>query len=279
MQRPGYNPTRRNRNIGTDKAGYGQNNRLVIPEAWADDRLFYEKLVDPIEIEVPVRSVSVHIIVEPPQTGFVHACTIDDIVHVMRMIPVEHFAPIKVIVLRQPKRKERILSPVWGRLVYWSNIGVHSGPTIYLESQDIARAKKWTTSLDPDGARELERLLDDGHSVRFNRRHHLIASTPDSVRKTQLYRTLPHEIGHYVDYLRSVEEPSRDDYDRHYELSKLYWKKPPQEREAFAHRYADEFRARMTREGRLPFERIVDEAAMRRQGLLPEWFLLPSTTG
>ena len=31
MNRRGYDPTRRNRNIGTAKAGHGQDNRLVIP--------------------------------------------------------------------------------------------------------------------------------------------------------------------------------------------------------------------------------------------------------
>ena len=30
--RAGYNPNRRNRNLGTKKAGHGQANRLVIPD-------------------------------------------------------------------------------------------------------------------------------------------------------------------------------------------------------------------------------------------------------
>lgn len=65
MKRPGYNPTRRNRKIGTKHAGFGQNNKLVIPWAWADDRIFYERLVDPVIVEIQVRSVSKHIIIEP----------------------------------------------------------------------------------------------------------------------------------------------------------------------------------------------------------------------
>ncbi len=90
MNRPGYNATRRNRNIGTEKTGHGQDNRLVIPWAWADDRIFYERLVDPIEVPVKVRSVSTHIIVEPPLRGFVHACTVDDILRVLQLMSVRN---------------------------------------------------------------------------------------------------------------------------------------------------------------------------------------------
>jgi hypothetical protein len=190
----------------------------------------------------------------------------------LHFIPVAHFQAIKAIVLRQPKRKERILSPVWGRLVYWSEIGDHSGPAIYLEAQNVTRPAKWNKSLTPDLARELERLREDGHLITSDRRHHVISGGLDSIRNTQLYRTLPHEVGHYVDYLQSVEEPGRDDCETRLTLNTLYHNKPGQEKESFAHRYADEFRAGKVRDGRLPFERIVDEDKMRRLGMAPEWF-------
>ena len=230
MNRPGYNPTRRNRNIGTENAGYGQNNRLVIPAAWADDRRYYEKLVNPIEVAVKVRSVSLQILVEPPLIGFAHACTIDDIEHLLQLVPVAHFQAFRLIVLRQPKRKERNLSPTWGRWVYWSNIGVHSGSAIYLEAQDLSRPIRWSTSLTPDYARELDRLHEDGHMVSSGKRSHLITCTLDSTRRTQLYRTLPHEIGHYVHYLQTVEEPSRDDIDKWLGLDKRYRTSPRRKR-------------------------------------------------
>ncbi len=273
MQRPGYNPTRRNRNIGTQKAGHGQNNRLVISAAWADDRIFYEKLVNPVEIPVSVGSVSLHLLVEPTLSGFAHACSVDDLVHVLQMLPVAHFDAIKLIVLRQPKRKEQILSPCWGRLVYWSDIGRHSGPAIFLEAQDIGRPVKWSTSLSPDLALELDRLRQDGHSIVSDKRHHVIHSTLDSVRRTQLYRTLPHEVGHYVDYLQSVEQPSGDDYDKWFSLNQRYHNKASQEKESFAHRYADDFRDRKTADGQLPFDRILDDDKMKRFRMNPEWFV------
>lgn len=248
---------------------------MVIPQSWDDwlkGRMFYEKLVDPVEVSVKARSVPLTILVEPPQAGFAHACTVDDIVQLLQLIPVAHFEKTKLIVLRQPKRKERILASVWGRLVYWSEIGKHSGAAIYLEARNVSRPRKWGKSLTPDWARELDRLREDGHEITSDKRNHLISSTLDSVRSTQLYRTLPHEVGHYVDYLRSVEYPSRENVDKWLRLNDLYHGKPEQEREAFAHRYADEFRQRETDRGFLPFDRILDADRIRQQGLEPEWF-------
>jgi hypothetical protein len=276
MHRPGYNSTRRNRNIGTPKAGHGQNNRLVIPGIWADNRFFYEKLVDPVDVLIKIQSVEIHVLVEQVTPGFAHACTIDDIVRLLELIPVAHLQAIGLIVLRQPKRKERIISLVWGRLVYWSEIGDLSGPAVYLEAQDLSRPAKWKKSLDPESARELERLRKDGHTITSDKRHHSITATLDSVRNTQLYRTLPHEIGHYVDYLRSVEALGRSDGNKWLSLNTLYQNRPTQEKEAFAHRYADEFCRKQYRRGNLPFDRIIDERKMRRLKLKPEWFDAPN---
>ena len=269
---PGYNPTRRNRNIGTKHAGYGQDNKLVIPWAWADNRIFYERLVDPVVVEIQVGSVSKHVIIEPTIKGFIHACTVDDIQRLLELIPVEHINDITAFVLRQPKRKEQILSSVWGRLIYSSDLCGFSGPTVYLEAQNFEQPLKWSKSLTPEGAKELERLREDGHVVVTDKRQHIINSTLDTIRNTQLYRTLPHEIGHYVDYLTKVEEPSKDNFDLWSVLNDKYHSRPSQERESFAHRYADEFRKQQIAIGAIPFERIFDDAKMRAVGLDPGWF-------
>jgi hypothetical protein len=42
MQRPGWNPVRRNRNVGTAKQGRGRDNRMVIPSNWHDSRTFWQ---------------------------------------------------------------------------------------------------------------------------------------------------------------------------------------------------------------------------------------------
>jgi len=39
-----YNPTRRNRNIGTAKQGHGSNNKLTIPSPCVVSKDFYERL-------------------------------------------------------------------------------------------------------------------------------------------------------------------------------------------------------------------------------------------
>ncbi len=273
MNRRGYDPTRRNRSIGTAKAGYGQDNRLVIPGHWADRREFYEKLDHPITVRVSAGGVALRILVEPPLPGFAHACTIDDVVQVLGRVPMRHFKDIRVIVLRQPKRKQRILRPVWGRLVYFSDLDGYSGPAVYLEAQDLGKTLKWSKSLGPDEARELERLREDGHAITTDRRHHSIGSTLDSVRSTQLFRTLPHEIGHYVDFLEKVVEPSLDEADWNRREDR-YHARPA--KEAFAHRYADELRAGNARAGAWPFDRIWDRWETLRRGLKPEWFTAPA---
>ena len=272
MNRSGYNPTRRNRNIGTEKSGLGQDNRLVIPWAWADDRIYYNRLIDPVEIEIKIRSVTTHVIVEPTLDGFTHACTVDDISKLLQMIPVHHIEHIKAFVLRQPKRKEQILAPVWGRLVYRTDVCGHSGPTVYLEAQERQLVQKWSKSLSPDYAKELDRLRRDGHLIETDKRRHTISSNVESIRNTQLFRTLPHEIGHYVDYLTKVEDPCRTDRSNWSVLNDKYHSRPSQEKEAFAHRYGDEFRQRLTSEDLLPFDRMFDPAKIQKMGLNPSWF-------
>lgn len=55
MKHRGWNPTRRNRNIGTSKSGYSQNNKLVIPEPWHDlSKIFWECLVNPVVIPLEI---------------------------------------------------------------------------------------------------------------------------------------------------------------------------------------------------------------------------------
>ena len=271
-KRPGYNPTRRNRKIGTKHAGYGQDNKFTIPWAWADDRIFYERLVDPVVVEIQVGPISKHVIIEPTIKGFVHACTVDDIQRLLELIPAEHINDITAFVLRPPKRKAQILASVWGRLVYSSDVCGFSGPTVYLEAQNLEQPLKWSKSLTLERAKELERLREDGHVVVTDKRQHLINSTLDTIRNTQLYRTLPLEIGLYVDYLTKVEEPSKDNLDRWLVLNEKYHARPSQERESFAHRYADEFRKQQITMGTIPFERMFDDAKMRAVGLDPAWF-------
>jgi len=272
MNRPGYDPTRRNKNIGTSKSGHGKDNHMSIPRGWSDDRRFYEKLNNPVKISFP-SDPTITCLVEPPLPGFKHACTVDDVFKVLLRVPVQDLEKLSLIVLRQPKRKERILAPSWGRLVYWARIGAHSGPAIYLEAQNPTIPLKWTRSLTPDQSIELERLRADGHHIDSDRRSHVIHTSHDSIRCTQLYRTLPHEIGHHVDFLSKVERPKNTTDYGWITLNQLYHSRAAREKEDFANRYADDFREQMAQEGILPFPRITDSKLMRTQGLDPSWFV------
>jgi len=48
--RPGWNPVRRSRNIGTARQGHGENNRMVIPESWHRSQRFWENLGTCVEV-------------------------------------------------------------------------------------------------------------------------------------------------------------------------------------------------------------------------------------
>jgi hypothetical protein len=116
---------------------------------------------------------------------------------------------------------------------------------------------EWSLSLDPEDSQELARLRADGHMIERNGRNHVIHVTPRSARSTQLYRTLLHEIGHWFDWLSKVETPAArgEDFSS---LVDLYFARPSSERDAFAHRFADEVGQEMVRTGVIPFEPVVE---------------------
>src|SRR4051812_26980586 len=118
MQRSGWNPGRRNRNIGTAKQGYGQDNRMVIPNTWRDTRAFWERVSRFSVVTRPVHGCDLLFVVEATRPDCVYACTVEDLATLLGAAPIEHVFGIEGVILRQPKRKEQLLSPVWGRLGY-----------------------------------------------------------------------------------------------------------------------------------------------------------------
>lgn len=262
--RSGFNPTRRNRNIGTAKHGHGQNNRMRVADPWTASGPFWAQLGSYQVIRRECGDREVPFFVEDTREECVHACTVGDIVTMLNQIPSQDYASLAAVVLRQPKRKEEILHPVWGRMGYWSNVGrpqdgAASGPVVILEALVPFRTFWRNKSVDSGEKAELERLVSDGHVMTTSRSRIRFESSLDATRATQLYRTLPHEIGHLVDYATSVPEADEAkgiSFDRHWELHERYWQRPVQEKEAFAHRYADGFRRRLVASGRIPFSRI-----------------------
>ena len=202
-QRPSaWDDRRRNRNLGTAKRGHGKSSPSVIPTPrWYGERFFSEVLYRPDHVIRSVGNIKLEFLIERPRTGYHYACTIDDIVHqMMNLMPWRRdWKGIKTFLFRQPSRKQEVMTGgVWGRLIHRAD----DSAAICFEAQDPDKPVRWTRALDPDGQRELRRLEEEGHRIIRESHHHLIYCTMDSIRNTQLYRTLLHEIGHLVDRRR-----------------------------------------------------------------------------
>lgn len=201
------NPTRRNKNIGTSKQGYGQNNRLKIPDRYSDSFVFYERLGKYTKTYREINGNRFEFVIEETREGVRHACTVDDLAKMIRHIPPADYEDLNLIVLRQPTRKQETLSSVWGRLIYSYEFENDYRPAIILEAMDCERAMKWSKKLTPNDKKELDRLRKDGHPIVEGKRFYTAVYEVENVRNTQLYRTFPHEFGHYVHYLNVVVKP------------------------------------------------------------------------
>ena len=217
------------------------------------------------EFEVVQREVSGRLLsfyVEKTRTGFVHACTVEDVCHFLTLLPLPDWDGIFSFVFRQPSSKQLLLKADWGRIAYWAELfspgepPCPAGPAIFLDAVDVNRPLKWSKKLGPDDQAELLRLSRDGHDIKIGRKSIFVRSTYSSVRDTQLYRTLPHEIGHWVDYRSRVEVPSSTESPDRSELWEHYWSRPEKERETFAHRYANRVVERLSESNAVPFDQI-----------------------
>ena len=260
MKKSGWRPERRNRNIGTAASGHGQSNKMTIPNSRLDrfgmETVFQER-VKPARVEtIEIGGNSLTVSYEEPRPGFTYGCSPKDIAHLLSQIPADDFDLIDLMVFRQPTLKQARQNPVWGRLQYCALIGNHLGPAIYIEAQKIGASFKWSRKLSLDDQAELARLRSDGHVVTENRREFVITPSEDSIRNKLLYRTVLHEIGHWVQYEKEALDEITglsDDLDLAYDL---YFSKPGAEHEQFAHRYATEKAALLRSKGVLPFDPI-----------------------
>jgi hypothetical protein len=249
------NPTRRNRNIGTAKQGRGKNNKLTIPQPCGVLKSFYERLVNYRKEKININGHDFIFILEQTRTNSAHACSVADIETKVKHIPRRDYGDLKFIVLRQPKRKEEMLSPVWGRLIYSYEFEDEYAPAIILDAVDLTQKLKWPVKLSLEGQKELQRLQDDGHLFESNGKNHIAPLELNVVRNTQLYRTLLHEFGHYVHYLEFVERPVSENEADWQKRDDAFFKIPKAEKEQYAHNYADQLRTELTKNNIIPFER------------------------
>ena len=224
--------------------------------------MWWETLREHAIVQRDVAGRQISFYVEKTKPKFAYALTINDVCHLLSLIPTTDWEGLSTFVFRQPTSKQVLLKPVWGRIDYYAELfapgeAPHPGaPAIFLEAVNITRSIKWSKHLGPDDQKELQRLSSDGHDIRYSSKSVIIKSSYDSVRSTQLYRTFLHEIGHWVDYCARVERLSvKHEYA---DLLDLFWARPEKEREAVAHRYADSIRQKLLSANSIPFERIFD---------------------
>ena len=267
------NPTRRNKKIGTKSSGFKKRKEFSIPNFREDEGYhFVENLREPVVIKRETKngSLSIRFIVEAQVGNEKHACTVDDIWNVLCENPDECF--VEYIILRRPTKKQQKLGPVWGRLIYNFMFREYVGSAIILESLPLNEVIKRPISQGPDEQREMKRLEVDGHKICKDKKNYLIETNYDTIRSTQLYRTLLHELGHYRhfhEFKPFGDNPTDEEVNRGIEL---YDTIPQKDKEDFAHRYADEMKKKLVDKKVFPFERIVDKEGMKRDGLNPDWF-------
>ncbi|MGL5633443.1 MAG: hypothetical protein ACRDD3_13890 [Azovibrio sp.] len=257
--RPGWNPVRRNRKIGTAAQGHGADNRMEIPENRykAHHVPFYQNLGQYHTIEYRLGSRILPLIIQPPQAGWFYPCTPEDIITLLARCPPADLGCLDFLILRQPTHKQHILSTVWGRTIFNLEHPKYKGTAIILEAQNL-EPLKWPFSLGTYDQQERERLLKEGHREHRTRKHIEFHTTPASLRHTQLYRTLLHELGHLVDYCSKGHDQ--------------YWSRPEREREEYAERYAGQMITRFQQAGHIPFNPLFDPEQLKRDGLQPGWF-------
>ena len=253
-----WRPERRNRKIGTKSSGYSKSKDMRIPESWLDKHgkcsFYYERLQRPLVEQVAIARHHLTFLYDPPHEGFSYGCSPSDVAKLLASVSSLAPALPNIVAFRQPTRKQRQQNPVWGRFLYFAEFGEHCGTALVLEAQELGAQLKWPKRMTLEDRAEFERLILDGHGCVETKRHHVIVLTEESLRNTKLYRTLLHEVGHLADYHQKVLreqtalDPSND------AAADLYFSRPTSEREAFAHRFAEQLRQRLLEDGAIPFE-------------------------
>lgn len=257
------NNTKRNRNIGTAKQGYGQNNKMKIPNPWYknDIRNNLERLDNYRKEKYTINGHEFLFIIEETLEDYKHACSVQDVAYLLQYIQKDDYGDLQYIVFRQPTRKEAALEPVWGRLAYLFEFENNYNPAIILEAYPVNGKLNWSKKLSINGKEEFLRLQDDGFEFVESKRHYEAEMDRGCVRNTQLYRTLLHEFGHYVHYLNIVEKPTseNEEYEEWEKRFNYYHHSiPSSEKEVFAHNYTTKLRNTLLNKGIIPFNRKED---------------------
>lgn len=216
--------------------------------------LFYERIEPAYFAEESVGGFELKLFYEVPRDGFTYGCSPPDVLKVLRAVAPHVPSLPDMLAFRQPTRKQRQLKPVWGRFLYLAEFGAHEGTAIVLEAQEIGAPMSWPKRMTLDDQAELDRLRADGHVFKETKRTFDALLSAPAVRRTILYRTLLHEIGHWVQYHEDVLDAATALDADHGIASELYFSKPSSEREVYAHKFAEQLAANLRSSGAIPFE-------------------------
>lgn len=260
-------PERRNRSIGISLAGYKKSNWMRVPESWRDKHgeptLFWSR-VEPSYVEkCSIGKTETTFLYEAPRNGFAYGCSPSDVSIILNKVVDDKWGIPDLIIFRQPTRKQAQQAGVWGRFLYLAEVGKYSGTAIVLEAQELGREVVWPRKLNIEDQLEFQRLKGDGHVFSQTKRGSTTILTESSVRSTILYRTLIHELGHFRHYQDQITNPKKRLSDDPNTAEELYWATPSSEKEAYAHRFADEWVRKLRTERVIPFQ--------------PKNFILPSS--
>lgn len=214
---------------------------------------YFERMNASLRRDFHIDDQDVIVLYEEPHAGYTYGCSPDDVMfileHVARLLP----KLPEFVVFRQPTRKQKQQRPVWGRCVYWAEIGDVEGEAIFLDAQEIGSIIRYSKKMSIEDRDEFERLKDEGHEFVEDRRYFETRLTEETIRSTLLYRTFLHELGHLRDFYKRVllEDTALDpDTDVAYDL---YFSRPASEREVFAHQFSELVADYLRSEDIIPF--------------------------
>jgi hypothetical protein len=165
----------------------------------------YGDIVDFIYTTREVGGQSFRFIVEKPNKGYAYSCTPADVCALLQAVPAEELqGMLDLFIFYQPKTKEEILDGCWGRLVYDYSYKDEISPAIIIEAVDVSRGQRIEKSSRPSDLEEIRLLQEEGHTFTDMGGYLVMKSTMEAVRRTQLYRTVFHEIGHYYDFIHEI---------------------------------------------------------------------------
>jgi len=238
---------------------------MRVPESWQDKHgnysLFYERLESTQEQEVSIGNFQLKILFEQPHENCTYGCSPLDVIKILTSAVEQTPSLPDIIAFRQPTRKQRQQKPVWGRFLYFAEVGKHKGTAIILEAQELGAELKWSKRMTLDDRAEYDRLIADGHVFKADKRCFQATLAKCPVRNTILYRTLLHELGHWVQYHQEVlNESTALDEDQDV-ANELYFAKPNSEREVYAHNFAAKLSQALKQNGKIPFDPMVPDKA------------------